>query len=152
MKTPRRIKFRQGLSSLYLPYYDDLCDILGPDFDVTGGIRTIDEQTALYERGRTKPGEIVTNARGGYSAHNYGCATDWAPMRDGQPYWPDWQTGAWKPYLDALEKVGLRSGSEWGDLPHNELRLNCAWAHIFLVYKQVGMTGAQQKIEVALVR
>lgn len=39
-------------------------------------LRTIAEQNALYAQGRTKPGKIVTNAKGGLSYHNYGLAVD----------------------------------------------------------------------------
>src|SRR5206468_10828885 len=43
---------------------------------VLSGLRTYDEQNDLYAQGRTKPGSIVTNARGGYSNHNFGIAFD----------------------------------------------------------------------------
>ncbi|QIZ69123.1 M15 family metallopeptidase [Geobacillus subterraneus] len=43
---------------------------------ITQGLRTIEEQNRLYAQGRTKPGRIVTNARGGYSYHNFGLAFD----------------------------------------------------------------------------
>ena len=38
---------------------------------ITKGFRSIEEQNALYPQGRSKPGKIVTNAKGGYSYHNY---------------------------------------------------------------------------------
>jgi len=41
---------------------------------VVQGYRTFAEQEALYAQGRSKPGPIVTNARGGWSNHNYGLA------------------------------------------------------------------------------
>jgi peptidoglycan L-alanyl-D-glutamate endopeptidase CwlK len=40
------------------------------------GNRTWKEQDALYAQGRTASGKIVTNARGGYSNHNFGLAVD----------------------------------------------------------------------------
>jgi peptidoglycan L-alanyl-D-glutamate endopeptidase CwlK len=43
------------------------------------GVRTVAEQDALYAQGRTKPGKIVTNAKGGQSAHNFGLAVDIGP-------------------------------------------------------------------------
>ncbi|MES2465219.1 MAG: M15 family metallopeptidase [Armatimonadota bacterium] len=43
---------------------------------IIGGSRTFAQQDALYERGRTKPGSKVTNARGGFSYHNFGIAWD----------------------------------------------------------------------------
>ena len=39
-------------------------------------LRTWDEQNRLYQKGRTKPGRIVTNAKAGQSWHNYGFAFD----------------------------------------------------------------------------
>ncbi len=40
------------------------------------GTRTFAEQDRLYAQGRTEPGNVVTNARGGQSNHNYGIAWD----------------------------------------------------------------------------
>lgn len=42
----------------------------------TTGLRTKAQQDALYAKGRTAPGAIVTHVKGGYSFHNYGCAAD----------------------------------------------------------------------------
>ena len=39
-------------------------------------LRTFAEQDALYAQGRTKPGAVVTKAKGGQSYHNYGLAVD----------------------------------------------------------------------------
>ena len=49
---------------------------------VPQGLRTIDEQNALYAQGRTKAGPIVTNAKGGSSYHNYGLAFDFCIVVD----------------------------------------------------------------------
>jgi peptidoglycan L-alanyl-D-glutamate endopeptidase CwlK len=40
------------------------------------GHRTWAEQDSLYSKGRTTPGPKVTNARGGFSNHNFGLAVD----------------------------------------------------------------------------
>lgn len=45
---------------------------------LTQGHRTLKYQKQLYDQGRITPGEIVTNARPGYSPHNYGLAIDFA--------------------------------------------------------------------------
>jgi len=42
--------------------------------DCFQGLRTIEQQDALYAQGRTKPGKVVTNAKGGQSYHNWGLA------------------------------------------------------------------------------
>lgn len=47
------------------------------------GFRSFAEQDKLYAQGRTnKSKPIVTNARGGYSAHNYGLAIDFVIVSD----------------------------------------------------------------------
>ena len=48
----------------------------GIDIRITQGLRTIAEQDAIYAQGRTKPGKVVSNAKGGQSFHNYGLAVD----------------------------------------------------------------------------
>jgi peptidoglycan LD-endopeptidase CwlK len=93
---------------------------------VTSGTRTYEEQDGLYEQGRTKPGRIVTNARGGYSNHNHGIAFDVTIFANGQPIWES-------PNYKALGAIGRSLGLTWGgdwqslnDEPHFELRPN--WA------------------------
>lgn len=44
--------------------------------EVISGLRSWQQQAALYAQGRTKPGRIVTKARAGSSWHNYGLAID----------------------------------------------------------------------------
>lgn len=59
------------------------------------GFRSFEEQTALYAKGRTERGKIVTKARAGQSFHNYGMAIDWVPLKksDKNPelYVADWE-------------------------------------------------------------
>ena len=46
------------------------------------GRRTMEEQSALYQKGRTDGSKkIVTKARPGESYHNYGLAFDWVPLK-----------------------------------------------------------------------
>jgi len=94
---------------------------LGITLRVTQGFRTYAEQDALYAQGRTTPGDIVTNARGGYSNHNFATAFDVVEVRpNGSINWsPDW---------DAIGRVGTDMGLEWGgnwttfvDRPHFQL-------------------------------
>jgi peptidoglycan L-alanyl-D-glutamate endopeptidase CwlK len=49
-----------------------------------GGNRTWAEQDALYAKGRTTAGPKVTNARGGYSNHNFGIAMDYGVFKGGK--------------------------------------------------------------------
>ena len=48
----------------------------GCDYKFISGYRSWAEQDALYAQGRSKPGDIVTNARGGYSYHDFKIAAD----------------------------------------------------------------------------
>lgn len=93
----------------------------GVSIVITQGLRTIAEQNALYAQGRSKPGPIVTNARGGTSYHNYGLAFDfslllpdghhisWNMNRDGdKDKLDDWQ----EVVLEA-KQLGLEWGGDW---------------------------------------
>lgn len=93
---------------------------------VISGSRTYAEQDALYAKGRTEPGDKVTNAKGGYSNHNFGMAFD-IGVFSGNKYLPD------SPKYKAVGTLGLELGLEWGgnwtsivDQPHFQLRP--AWA------------------------
>lgn len=156
----KRQKFRLGLSSLYLPYYDALCGLLGPEWQPYAGFRTADEQTGLYLKGRETPGPRITDAKSMESPHNYGCASDWCLWdAKGSPVWPPIGDLRWKEYADACEKVGLKWGGDWNrngkwedeafkDFPHNELPITCSWKHVKLCFDRGGLTAAFQKIEV----
>lgn len=89
---------------------------------VTQGLRTAAEQDALYARGRTKPGNKVTNAKGGYSMHNWGVAFDFC-RNDGSGAYND-SDG----FFTKVGKLGVSIGLEWGgnwkspvDKPHFQL-------------------------------
>jgi len=45
-------------------------------FRITQGFRSFADQDKIYAQGRTAPGPIVTNAKGGQSNHCYGLAID----------------------------------------------------------------------------
>lgn len=98
-----------------------MADSLGTAFRVVQGLRTWAEQDTLYAQGRTAPGEIVTNARGGQSWHNLGCAVDLVPM---DPT-PDWNLAhpAWQAMLTCGVALGLTEGAKWchPDNPHFQL-------------------------------
>src|SRR5258708_12842627 len=51
----------------------------GVQLRIVQGLRTKAEQDALYAQGRTTPGKVVTNAKGGQSMHNYGLPVDTVP-------------------------------------------------------------------------
>ncbi len=87
---------------------------------ITQGLRTIEEQNELYAQGRTKPGKIVTNAKGGYSYHNFGLAFDFALLNpDGSVSWN--VDDKWKRVGTIGKSLGLEWGGDWKDFkdyPH----------------------------------
>lgn len=95
---------------------------------VVQGLRTVEEQDALYAQGRTAPGKIVTNARGGQSWHNFGLAVDCAPVN---PYASiDWNAShpQWKRMEELGVSLGLTSGARWAHLPDApHFQLTGAW-------------------------
>lgn len=88
------------------------------------GARTFAQQQAIYDRGRTAPGSIVTNARPGDSFHQYRLAVDVVP--DAYRHMPDWNPLGpyWKTIGTIGESLGLTWGGRWKlpDAPHFELR------------------------------
>lgn len=89
---------------------------------VTSATRTYDEQNELFAQGRTKPGKIVTKARGGQSNHNFGIAFD-VTIFDGSD--PIWESPAYKAVGAIGRSLGLSWGGDWKsilDEPHFELR------------------------------
>ncbi len=147
----RRVKFRVGLNPTYIKKYDLLCEFLQSHWAPISGIRTFDEQTALYAQGRVLGGRIVTHAQAGESPHNYGCATDWVPFIGTTPIWPEAGDPQWNPYVIACLKAGLHWGGDFKkgfqDRPHNELLIGCGWHTILQAYQQGGMDAAQALIQ-----
>lgn len=124
---------RVDTSVLYQPFVEKCkqlllnCEKRGVRYYAISGYRSVTEQNALFAQGRTKPGTIVTKARGGQSAHNFGVALDFCKDMDIkraglQPSWnvPDYEILA----QEALS-LGLEAGFFWGfvDAPHIQLPL-----------------------------
>ena len=94
--------------------------LLPIEIRITQGLRSWTEQDALYAQGRTAPGKIVTNAKGGQSAHNFGYAVDFVVMGGSLP---DWNASdpSWKAVLSTALSFGLAEGAQWRtfpDMPH----------------------------------
>lgn len=95
------------------------CAEQGIDIIFTSTHRDHEAQDALYALGRTKPGKVVTKAKGGDSYHNWQCAFDVVPTVNGKAVWDDndlWQR---------IGEIGVAVGLEWGgnwtkfkDRPH----------------------------------
>lgn len=87
---------------------------------LTSGYRACQEQDRLYAIGRTKPGKKVTNARGGYSWHNFGLAADYAFIINGKVTW----NGPWEVFGRVARNCGLEWGGSWTkfkDRPHVQM-------------------------------
>jgi peptidoglycan L-alanyl-D-glutamate endopeptidase CwlK len=96
----------------------DLAKANNLDIRILTAYRNWDEQDKLYTQGRTSPGGIVTNTRGGESFHNWGMAFDAAPYVNGVI---SNNSGLYQ----KMGKLGVQAGLEWGgnfkdivDLPH----------------------------------
>lgn len=103
---------------------------LGCPVVVTQGVRTVEQQQALYAKGRTAPGAIVTYADGIIKKSNHqpaadglGRAVDLAFLdADGKPSWDE--SHPWTLLGVMAEQQGLQWGGRWKkpvDRPHVEL-------------------------------
>lgn len=98
---------------------------------ITQGLRTIAEQNALYAQGRTKAGKIVTNAKGGYSNHNFGVAIDFCLLLpDGKNV--SWELNKdWHTVVAIAKDLGFEWGGDWKkfkDYPHFEMTFGLSTA------------------------
>jgi hypothetical protein len=96
--------------------------LLGHEMRIVEGFRSIERQNELYAQGRTKPGNIVTNAKGGESLHNYGVAVDFVFRKEGY----DASNALWQTFGAVGKKHGFEWGGDWKrfiDRPHLEMRL-----------------------------
>ena len=98
---------------------------------VTQGLRSWQQQEAIWLEGRdaqgniVDPTKVVTNAPPGSSWHEYGLAFDVVPMIEvnGNPLilTPDWNTehSIWQHIIAVGESLGMYSGSHFGEhSPH----------------------------------
>ena len=96
-------------------------------------LRTFAEQDGLYAQGRTKPGAIVTKAKGGQSYHNYGLAIDIVLLVDkdknGTFETASWDVKTdfdgdgksdWQEVVAIFKRYGYEWGGDWkfNDAPH----------------------------------
>jgi len=112
-------------------------------------LRTFEDQDELYAQGRTKPGSIVTNARGGDSLHNYGLAADY--VLDDQIEKPgiqwSWDIKSdlnadgrndWLQMAEIAVACGLEAGYFWKrfpDAPHVQNRYGLTLPEIKEIYR-----------------
>ena len=109
---------------------------------VTQGLRKSTEQLALWSQGRLDIGQVnslraavgwaplsqadnmkpVTDAKPGYSWHEFGMAVDVVP-EDAISFQPDWNEShaVWQEIVQKGEALSLVSGKSWHDVPHFQL-------------------------------
>lgn len=117
----------RGMFGQFLRLAKATAATLGCEYVLIGGNRTWAEQDALYAQGRTLPGARVTNARGGYSNHNFGIAGDCGVFMGGS-YLDESNPRLAARVHKACSLHAGRCGLEWGggwnsikDLPHYEV-------------------------------
>ena len=106
---------------LKLQELQQLCEKNGLKIGIGECLRTVTEQDAFYAQGRTKPGNIVTNARGStYSSqHQWGIAFDFY-RSDGTGLFND-SDGFFYRVGSLARSIGLGWGGDWKspvDKPH----------------------------------
>lgn len=119
---------------------------------IVQGLRTIQEQNILYAKGRTADGNIVTNAKGGSSYHNYGLAIDFAILidKDGNGTYDElsWDikkdndkdgVADWLEVVKVFEAAGWEWGGKWSgikDYPHLQKTFGLKWQTLFERYNK----------------
>lgn len=99
-------------------------------------LRTFEEQDLLYQKGRTRPGPKVTNAKPGSSFHQYGLAIDFCLQVNGKLKWEvnkDWMT-----VVECFKKYDFYWGGDWKsfkDYPHVEKSFGYTWKELLSIYK-----------------
>ncbi len=104
-----------------------LCLRAGVRLRYTCVIRTPEEQTALYAKGRTAPGRVVTWVEAWFSYHQYGLAVDIVLMKNNKEvtwdHTADLDKDGVADWMEAV-KIFKEHGWEWGgdwktpDRPH----------------------------------
>ena len=106
-------------------------------------LRTFEEQDLLYQKGRTRPGPKVTNARAGASLHNYGLALDFCLQVNGKLVWEVDKN--WMIVVDCFKACGFEWGGDWrsfSDYPHLEKSFGFTWKQLLALHKSGGREGA----------
>jgi peptidoglycan L-alanyl-D-glutamate endopeptidase CwlK len=148
--------------AMYQPFLEKLnalvlaCQARGAIYVATSGLRTFDQQNALYAKGRTAPGGVVTNARGGYSPHNFAVAVDFCRHK-GATYEgkldPDYRDSANTILGEEAAKLGLEWGGAWTsikDTPHVQLPLKAkglTWAMLRDWYAKGGQAEVVKQLD-----
>ncbi|AIQ49508.1 hypothetical protein R70723_29200 [Paenibacillus sp. FSL R7-0273] len=140
-KSAARLKGLHPVVSAAADKLIERCYTCGVPVLITQGLRTFSEQDRLYAQGRTSAGNIVTNARGGYSFHNYGLAVDFALLLpDGSSASWDMKrdgdrdgTADWQEVVQQAKALGFEWGGDWSsfkDYPHFQMSFGLTIANL----------------------
>lgn len=107
---------------------------------ITDEFRSVEDQDQLYEQGRTVAGNIVTNARGGESFHNFGLAIDFAIKTPSENVIWDMQYDGnqngksdWDEVVEMAKGLGFEWGGDWAqfkDYPHLQMNFGLTLADL----------------------
>uniref|UniRef100_UPI00406D34D4 M15 family metallopeptidase n=1 Tax=Paenibacillus sp. FSL H8-0548 TaxID=1920422 RepID=UPI00406D34D4 len=91
---------------------------------ITDGFRSSEEQDAIYAKGRTAEGQVVTQVQGGHSYHNYGLAIDFAlRTKKNEVVWDMKYDGNkngksdWMEVVTIAKELGFSWGGDWKNFP-----------------------------------
>lgn len=118
---------------------------------VSEGIRSLEAQAALYAKGRTTPGAIVTYSKPGESFHHYGLALDSCflgadPFLEKEPRAELY----WREYGRFATAHGLTWGGGWSrfvDRPHVQLAYGLTLTQIKEIYSYKGLDSVWAKCD-----
>jgi len=113
--TPRPVPLPTEINQNFLVQVNEcfipVANLYGYTLRITSGFRSLSEQDAIYDSGRTEEGHIVSWAEAGKSMHNYGYAVDVVDRWRG--YFANWER---------LAKIGEFCGLAQVDDAHFEYR------------------------------
>lgn len=125
----RELKELHPIFRMQVEKWLELCKSDGINVLIYMTYRSIEEQNELYKKGRmgVSGEDIVTNAKGGESSHNYRAGIDSVPLTaDKKPWW-DAPDGVWRTMAIHAESAGIDSYFDkfgkylkW-DKGHNEM-------------------------------
>lgn len=119
----------------FTAFIDDIENSTGRVWRMVQGGRTFAEQTAIYNQGRTTPGNIVTYSPAGASYHNYWLAGDVCPFVLNSTTKLDWSFN-FKKIRDSAIAHGLQCGMDFPhpDMDHFEDKKGLNWRDMLHKY------------------
>lgn len=131
--------------------YLDACKLtpVGVHPSITQTMRSFAESDALFAKGRTAPGQIVSNSRAGQSYHNYGFALDFVILVNGQMNWKVDKN--WMIVVECFKKRGFKWGGDFTgsfkDYPHFE-KAPMHWKQLLALHNEKKFIPGQTYINV----